>query len=91
MWTNLQAHLTRSLDPKVFTPAATASELEDAVRPHVIAWVGERIRANYTPTGIRLRLIAELAAARPIYFAYQYIDDSIVPRSLMPLIRWFSI
>lgn len=87
MWQNLQAHLTRSLDPDAFAPTVTFPELEDAVRPHVATWVGERITANYTPSGIRLRLIAELAAARPDWF-YQYIDDSVVPRSLMNLVRW---
>ena len=86
MWTNLRAHLTRSLAPKPFAPSMTVPELEDAVRPHVVAWVGERITANYTPSGVRLRLIAELAAARPNFFN-QYIDDSVVPRSLMNWVR----
>lgn len=77
MWDDLHHHLLRSIPP--LGESATIPELREIVRPIVADWVGQRIQANLTSRGLRLRFIGQLLTASPLDMRYYFDTTPLAP------------
>lgn len=80
MWISLDLHYRVKRSLESVTALTTRPELEAKLRAVVVDWIDQRLRANLSRRGFRLRLLADLHTANPNW--RDVFDASPVPSDL---------